>query len=70
VLTALQELVISCFHGVGLVPRSAARIRLPNLAFTEIAGLAPDIVETHGVWRGEHNNPALDSLLRLTEAAA
>jgi DNA-binding transcriptional LysR family regulator len=53
--------------GVGLVPRSAARLRLPNLAFTEIAGLSPDIVETHCVWRAGHDNPALDSLLRLTE---
>jgi DNA-binding transcriptional LysR family regulator len=53
--------------GVGLVPRSAARLRLPNLAFTEIAGLGPDIVETHCVWRAGHNNPALDSLLRLTD---
>ncbi|WP_020672118.1 LysR family transcriptional regulator [Amycolatopsis nigrescens] len=52
--------------GVGLVPRSAARLRLPNLAFTEIDGLRPNLVETHCVWRTEHNNPALDALLRLT----
>lgn len=52
--------------GVGLVPRSAARLQLPDLTFTDIAGLRPDIVETHGVWRTEHNNPALESLLRLT----
>ncbi len=56
--------------GVGLVPRSAARLQLPNLAFTEIAGLAEDIVETHCVWRARHTNPALDSLLRLTDVAA
>ncbi|GAB2895532.1 LysR family transcriptional regulator [Streptomyces mayteni] len=51
--------------GVGLVPRTAARLRLPNLAFTEIDGLSPDIVETHCVWRTDHANPALDALLRL-----
>jgi DNA-binding transcriptional LysR family regulator len=56
--------------GAGLVPRSAARLRLPNLAFTEIAELQPDIVETHGVWRSQHDNPALDLLLRLTEPAS
>jgi DNA-binding transcriptional LysR family regulator len=53
--------------GVGLIPRSAAQLRLPNLAFTDIAGLPPDIVETHCVWRAGHGNPALDSLLRLTD---
>ncbi len=53
--------------GVGLVPRAAARLRLPNLAFTEIDDLAPNIVETHCVWRTQHTNPALDALLRLTE---
>lgn len=53
--------------GVGLVPRSAARLHLPNLTFTEIAGLRPDIVETHCVWRTAHTNPALDALLRLTD---
>jgi DNA-binding transcriptional LysR family regulator len=53
--------------GVGLVPRSAARLRLPNLAFTEIADVRPDIVETHCVWRTQHTNPALDALLRLTD---
>lgn len=53
--------------GVGLVPRSAARLRLPNLTFTEIDGLRPDIVETHCVWRTQHGNPALDALLRLTD---
>lgn len=53
--------------GVGLVPRSAAQLHLPNLTFTDIAGLHPDIVETHCVWRTGHNNPALDSLLRLTD---
>lgn len=52
--------------GVGLVPRAAARMRLPNLAFTEIDGIAPDVVETHGVWRTAHDNPALDALLRFT----
>lgn len=53
------------------IPRvNSGLSRLPNLAFTEIAGLAPDIAETHGVWRDEHNNPALDALLRLTEGAA
>jgi DNA-binding transcriptional LysR family regulator len=52
--------------GVGLVPRSAAQLHLPNLTYTEIADLPPDIVETHCVWRTDHNNPALDSLLRLT----
>jgi DNA-binding transcriptional LysR family regulator len=53
--------------GVGLVPRSAARLRLPNLVFAEIADVRPDIVETHCVWRRQHTNPALDTLLRLTE---
>ncbi len=52
--------------GVGLVPRSAARLHLPNLTFTDIDALHPDIVETHCVWRTEHDNPALDTLLRLT----
>ncbi|MFD5322152.1 LysR substrate-binding domain-containing protein [Streptomyces sp. NPDC127098] len=52
--------------GVGLVPRTAARLRLPNLAFTEVDGVSPDVVETHCVWRTEHANPALDALLRLT----
>jgi DNA-binding transcriptional LysR family regulator len=53
--------------GVGLVPRSAARLTLPDLTFTEIADVRPDIVETHCVWRARHTNPALDALLRLTE---
>ncbi|MFC3997923.1 LysR family transcriptional regulator [Nocardiopsis sediminis] len=53
--------------GVGIVPRSGARLRLPNLAFTEIGGLAPDLVETHCVWRTAHANPVLDALLSLTE---
>ncbi|APU16546.1 MULTISPECIES: LysR family transcriptional regulator [Actinoalloteichus] len=52
--------------GVALVPRSSSRLRLPNLAFTEIAGLAPDLVEAHCVWRSDHDDPALDALLRLT----
>lgn len=52
--------------GLGLVPRAATRLRLPNLAFTEIDGIAPDLVETHCVWRLDHANPALDALLRLT----
>jgi DNA-binding transcriptional LysR family regulator len=52
--------------GVGLVPRSAARLTLPDLAFTEIADVRPDVVETHCVWRAQHTNPALDALLRLT----
>ncbi|WP_243866901.1 LysR substrate-binding domain-containing protein [Actinophytocola oryzae] len=56
--------------GVGLVPRSAARLRLPNLAFTDITGLRPDIVETHCVWRTAHDNPALDALLHLTDPTA
>jgi DNA-binding transcriptional LysR family regulator len=54
--------------GVGLVPRSASLLRLPQLAFREIDGLAPDIVETHCVWRTEHTNPALSTLLALTAA--
>ncbi|MFE9887200.1 LysR substrate-binding domain-containing protein [Streptomyces scopuliridis] len=53
--------------GVGLVPRSASRMRLPNLAFTEIDGLSPNVVETNCVWRTHHATPALDALLRLTD---
>ncbi|MFF5987310.1 LysR substrate-binding domain-containing protein [Prauserella flavalba] len=52
--------------GVGLVPRSASALHLPNLTFTEVEGLRPDVVETHCVWRTGHDNPALDALLRLT----
>ncbi|WP_016699053.1 LysR family transcriptional regulator [Actinoalloteichus spitiensis] len=53
--------------GVGVVPRSAARLRLPNLEFTEIDGLAPDVVRTHCLWRTEHDSPALRALLSLPE---
>ncbi|TDC08916.1 LysR family transcriptional regulator [Streptomyces sp. 8K308] len=56
--------------GVGLVPRTAARLRLPNLAFTEVDGVSPDVVETHCVWRTDHANPALDAVLRLTASGA
>ncbi|AOS64724.1 LysR family transcriptional regulator [Actinoalloteichus hymeniacidonis] len=52
--------------GVALVPRSSSRLRLPNLAFTEIAGLAPDLVEAQCAWRSDHDDPALAALLRLT----
>ncbi|GAB2597209.1 LysR substrate-binding domain-containing protein [Streptomyces capparidis] len=56
--------------GVGLVPRTATRLRLPNLAFAEIDGTGPDLVETHCVWRTRHGNPVLDELLRLTARQA
>ncbi|PSL00561.1 LysR family transcriptional regulator [Murinocardiopsis flavida] len=56
--------------GVGIVPRSASRLRLPNLAFTEIDALRPDLVETHCLWRTGHGNPALDALLAVPETHA
>ncbi|RCV47817.1 LysR family transcriptional regulator [Marinitenerispora sediminis] len=56
--------------GVGLVPRSGSRLQLPGLAFTEIAGLRPNLVETHCLWRTDHGNPALAALLSLTATDA
>ncbi|XVQ10012.1 LysR family transcriptional regulator [Spirillospora sp. CA-255316] len=56
--------------GAALVPRSASVLRLPNLEFLAIDGLAPDLVEVHSVWRTGNEDPALRALLRLVGRGA
>ncbi|KAB2343671.1 LysR family transcriptional regulator [Actinomadura rudentiformis] len=51
--------------GAALVPRSASVLRLPNLEFLDVDGLAPDLVEVHSVWRTGNDAPALHALLGL-----
>ncbi|WP_127130239.1 LysR family transcriptional regulator [Georgenia sp. SYP-B2076] len=51
--------------GVALVPASAAALRLPGLTFLPVAGMPPNTVQAHCVWRRDNDNPALASLLQL-----
>jgi DNA-binding transcriptional LysR family regulator len=49
--------------GVALVPESAAVLRLPNVRFRAVAGVAHNVVQAHCVWRRDNHNPALVSML-------
>jgi DNA-binding transcriptional LysR family regulator len=55
--------VVNAGVGVALVPRSAAALRLENLAFVDVADIEPHTVKLHCVWRPTSNNPALAALL-------
>jgi DNA-binding transcriptional LysR family regulator len=50
-------------RGIAFVPASAARLAIQGVSYLPIAGLPPEPVELHVVWRRDARNPALHTVL-------
>ncbi|QGK70464.1 LysR family transcriptional regulator [Allosaccharopolyspora coralli] len=51
--------------GIGLVPSTAAKLRVDNVVLRPVILPDPNPVELHLVWREDNDNPALHSLLDI-----
>lgn len=57
--------LVGAGRGVAFVPESAARLGIAGVTHLELAEQARDVVELHAIWRRNHRNPALTSLLEI-----
>jgi len=60
-------MLVGAGHGFALVPETSVRLHPDDVVFSPLEDAQP-LVELHAAWRREHDNPALEVLVKLLRA--